>query len=451
VPKTPFALLNIAAWPAVADNETVRLIELLEDLEHSQWWSLAKIHEHQQAQLSKLLAHCYETVPFYRKRLQAIGYDRYQPLTAEQYSRLPLLRREEVQSAGPILLSRSVPDRHGPLASDKTSGSSGRPITCYSTNLAGFVWRAITLRDHAWHRRDFRGKLAVIRAQVTPATHASWGSSTDLLTETGPCVTLDIATDIAEQVTWLQQQQPNYLLTYPSNLRALLEHCLQHGIRLPALREIRTISEIVDTDLRRLCQQALAVPLVDLYSAVEIGNIALQCPDHQHYHVQSETLLVEILDADGQPCAPGQVGRVILTPLYNYAMPLLRYEIQDFAVPGEACSCGRGLPVIERILGRQRNMLTLPDGRQHWPLLGYHRWAGKVPIRQIQLVQHTPERIEAKLVTTRPMTAEERQFFISIAQNSLGYPFEIDITYHSEIPRSAGGKYEDFISLLANQ
>ena len=128
-------------------------------------------------------------------------------------------------------------------------------------------------------------------------------------------------------------------------------------MRLPGLREVRTLGEASTPDLRALCREAWGVPLVDVYSAEEVGYIALQCPEHEHYHVQAESVLVEILDERGAPAPPGETGRVVVTDLHNFAMPLVRYEIGDYAEVGEPCACGRGLPVLRRIVGRVRNML----------------------------------------------------------------------------------------------
>ena len=127
---------------------------------------------------------------------------------------------------------------------------------------------------------------------------------------------------------------------------------------------MRTFGEILEPVCRATCQQVFGVKVVDMYSSQEVGYIALQCPEHEHYHVQAENLLVEVLAEDGRGCGPGEVGRVVVTTLHNFAMPLLRYDIGDYAEVGASCPCGRGLGVLTRILGRQRNLLVLPDGRR---------------------------------------------------------------------------------------
>jgi phenylacetate-CoA ligase len=185
-----------------------------------------------------------------------------------------------------------------------------------------------------------------------------------------------------------------------------------------------------------------------LYTAQETGYIALQCPEHEHYHVQSECVRVEILDERNRPCATGQTGRVVLTPLHGFAMPLLRYAIGDYAEVGAPCRCGRGLPVLARILGRVRNMLTLPDGSQRWPSLAFFGGTTAEAVKQYQCVQTRLGEIELRLVVARALTpAEEARLRAKVAE-VLGHPFTVTLTYHQSIPRSAGGKFEQFVSRL---
>jgi phenylacetate-CoA ligase len=159
-------------------------------------------------------------------------------------------------------------------------------------------------------------------------------------------------------------------------------------------------------------------------------------------------VVVEVLREDGTPCQPGEVGRVVVTSLHNFAMPLIRYEILDYAELGAPCPCGRSLPVLKRILGRTRNLLTLPDGSRYMPkTTGATVQASQVaPVEQIQVIQHSVELVEIKLAVARPLHPAEEQQVIGIFQEALGHPFTIQLTRVDHIPRSAGGKFEDFIS-----
>ena len=443
-------------WPAVPESTGSALLAILFQLEQSQWWSAERLLERQMEQLGLLLAHAERSVPFYRKRFERTGATAKGRLSLDEWLRLPLLRRAEIQAAGDALLSRELPQSHGQPSAVFTSGSTGKPIRAVRSHIEALFWSAFTIRDHLWHHRDMRGKLAVIRESgkgkdpypdgtVAP----NWGLSSSLVFDTGPSVSLNITCSIEQQVDWLERQDPDYLLTHPSIAQRLAEHCLDNGIRLPKLRQIETISEILRPATRAACLEAWGVPVIDMYTAREAGYIALQCPECEHYHVQAESILVEVLDAQDKPCAPGEVGRVVVTPLHNFAMPLIRYDIGDYAEVGEPCPCGRGLPVLTRILGRQQNMLVLPSGEERWPLLSsgnIRSLLAIAPIRQYQFIQKSVELIELRLVVKRELTAEEAEELCRWVCDKFGHPFEVAITCHEEIPRTAVGKYQDFIN-----
>jgi phenylacetate-CoA ligase len=215
------------------------------------------------------------------------------------------------------------------------------------------------------------------------------------------------------------------------------------------LEEIRTFGEVLSPDLRETCRNILGVPIVDVYSAVELGYIALQCPESENLHIQSEGTLIEVLDEANQPCGPNTVGRVVVTSLHNFAMPLIRYANGDYAETGEACSCGRTLPVLRRIIGRVRSFVTYPSGEKRFANFGSKFINRFTAIGQYQVIQRTLHLLEVKIVARRPLSAEDERGLKETITTALGYPFNIDITYHESIPRSAGGKFEEFMSELS--
>lgn len=428
------------------------MLALQYQLEQSQWWPPEVLREQQLRQLAKTLEHACDTIPFYRERFLACGLDPKSAHWPDDFSKLPLLSRADVQAAAGALLSTRPPPEHGAVSEGQTSGSTGRPIRFFSTKITQFFWRVFTLREHLWHQRDFMGKLAAIRhfkGEVGAGTQSGWGPSTDVAFDTGPSVMLKIESDTGQQMAWLQEQNPDYLLSFPSNIEALARLCLERGVRFGKLREVRAVGEVVTPALHRLCSEAWGVRLVDVYSAQEVGYIALQCPVAEHYHIQSEGLLVEVLDAQGGHCKPGEIGRVVITTLHNMAMPLIRYEIGDFAEVGEACPCGRGLPVLKQVRGRVRNMLTLPSGAKRWPLMGINRaHPAAKSIKQYQFIQRSLDTIEARLVTAWSLSREEEEALRALLQSKLGFEFKINFVYCEDIPRSAGGKFEEFRSEL---
>lgn len=432
-------------WPALPAQTGAIALGLLFQLEQSQWLSPERLRERQLQQLGILLKHAYATVPLYRDRWRGI-FDPAQPLTPECFAALPLLTRRELQDQFENLKSSNIPAAHGSVGESRSSGSTGTPVRVLKTQLTALLWNAITLRDHLWHRRDLRGKLAAIRHGATEGEFDNWGQATRGLIATGPSAVLGIRADIDTQLQWLEQHRPDYLMTYPSILRELLRRSAERGTRLANLREVRTFGEMLPQEVRELCDKSWSVRVTDVYSADEAGYIALQCPEHEHYHVQSEGVLVEILGEDGKPCATGQAGRVVVTALHNFAMPLVRYEIGDFAEAGGPCACGRGLPVLRRIMGRVRNMLVTASGERYWPGSGARRFFQIAPVRQYQLVQKEFDLIEARLVTAAQLAPGQEDELRRLILSQLPSGMRLRLVYCESIARSAGGKFEDFIS-----
>lgn len=447
--QRPKSVVSGIGWPAIPSVQGALALAMQFQLERSEWLKPQQLQALQLEQLQRLLQHAHAHNAFCRNRLDAAGVNVHEPLTMAIFQRLPVLRREEIQSAGADLFSGVVPKDHGRPVSGTSSGSTGRPIESRGNDLCQLLWRAITLRDHLWHQRDFTGKLAVIRAGSKTSEVPGWGPSTDVAFYTGRCVMLEIQTDLATQAAWLQAQDPEYLLTYPSNLLGLAHLYREGKFRLSRLKELRTLGEALSASTRQFCQDAFQVPIVDIYSATEVGYIALQCPQTGHYHVQAETIMVEVLRQDGTPCEEGEFGRIVLTPLHNFTMPLIRYGIGDYVRMGRPCACGRGLPVIEEILGRERNLLTLPDGRQFWPYLHQMEWPTIAPIRQFQAVQTSLHEIEIRLVMDRQFQDDEQANLAAFIRKYLPHPFELRFILLDEIARTAGGKYEDFMSLVS--
>jgi phenylacetate-CoA ligase len=431
-------------WPAIPEDESARMLALQFQFDQSQWWPPEQIAAMQLRQFASIYAHALATVPYYRQRFES---SRSEISGWPQYRELPLSTRQEIQQAGTALHSTAPPPAHGPLVRTESSGSTGRPLVTLGSAWTQLVWHALLLRDHLWHGRDLGGKLAAIRSSAELARVDNWGRATEAFA-TGPAVVRGISVDIDEQLRWLAQEDPDYLLAHATNIQALAVRSLELGIRLPKLKQARTYGEMLRPEARDIVREAWGVGIADSYSSEELGNIALQCPAGENYHVQDESLIVEVLDESGAPCQPGAVGQIVVSTLQNFSMPLIRYASGDFAEVAEPCACGRGLTTLRRVVGRQRNMLLRPDGVRYWPSFPVQKWGGTAPVRQIQLVQDAIDHVEARVVMPRDFSGDELPRFITALQECLGYPFRISCRRVDMIAPGAGGKYEDFVSLL---
>ena len=451
-PPVPKSALTDVLWPAVPNRNDALLLAVVRQLDETQWWKPEALLFQQLLQIERVLGHALATVPYYKQRLGFLAGRKAGALTFDDFRQIPILRRSDIQEAGAALISTKIPSDHAPVFDIKTSGSTGRPIVTKGTAMTGLMLRAANLRYHLWFKRDFSAKTACIRMLKGKQLEAAKANRAVAWADgyaSGPMMMRHVTTPVSEQFDWLLDQKPDYLLTFPSNLLALIRLSKLRGTKLGSLREVITLGEALDPAVRDICEKEWGLPVVDAYSSQEFGMLAVQCPSAPHYHAQSENVLIEILDADGGPCPPGQTGRLVITALHNFATPLIRYEIGDLAIPGEPCGCGRGLPVITRVLGRTRNMLTLPSGEQICPRFIVEDFAFDLPIRQFQIVQENLETLAIRLVADRALAPKEEERIRRSLIETARHPFKVRIDYVTEISRSASGKFEEFRSEVA--
>ena len=451
----PRSALPGIAFPALPPGDRSHILALQFQLSQSQWWSPEEMRAAQWLQLRPLLAHAAEHSPYYRELFARHGIAPPPDRDDTLFERIPVSTRADLQAAGDRLHSRQVPAAHGKVQEAWTSGSSGRPLGFRRTAASAEIWSALAMREYFWQRRDFRGTLGAIRIIANNGgkppegvSSPGWGQAIGALYETGPAQGLSVTATPDQQLDWLEQRRPDYLTSFPSNLRALVEHARRTGRSLPPVRELRTVGETLAPEDRALLAEAWCPRVTDMYTCEEVGYLALQCPDHPGYHVQSEHVLLEVLDDAGRPCAPGEIGRVVLTDLHNFATPFIRYEIGDLAEVGAPCPCGRGLPTLRRIAGRVRNLLRLPDGSRIYPRLGERRLASLpgLGITHYRVIQRSLELLELELVAARRPTEAEEADIAKGIRDSIGHPFEVRVTLLEALPVSRNGKLEVFVS-----
>src|SRR4051812_45854784 len=297
IPGVPGSGMPGVLWPALPTPDTMATLALHEQLMHSQWWSAERIADLQRTQLRLVVAYARNAVPHYQKLPKS-----------DQLAALPILSRAELQEEPARFQSPRMPREHLPVKTLRSSGSTGRPIEVRITRVTSLFRQALYLREHVWNQRDFTLPAATIRnfrdgSGMPPhgKRAAGWGHGY----ATNPVAALNIRARIDEQLDWLAHVKPAYLATFPTNLRALAQAALERGIKLPGFRQACTYAESPPPGLRELVLRAFGGTVADMYSSEETGPIAFQCPGHEHYHVQSENLIVEVVDAAGRPCAPG--------------------------------------------------------------------------------------------------------------------------------------------------
>ena len=388
-----------AAPPGQLSPISAEVLSVAEQLERSE-----RLPPHDRGaildkQLAALLDHARLRSPFWHERL---------PPAESQipFIDLPVLTREHLQHQGPGLRCRE--DAHPRRA--RTSGSTGRPVEVTRDEPRySILYAAQHLRYHAWHGLDAdRDMLTILDTQEEPG-EAGWGHVMREMGLAGRAIRRNMMAHPPEALLgWLRGQEAPYLTTTASMALQLSRLALERPGGARPLDAVLTLGEVVRPEHRDAVRAAFGARIIDCYSCEEAGWLAFQCPAHEHYHSLASTVHVEIVGDDNRPVGPGEEGRVLVTDLYNFAMPLIRYDIGDRAIAGAPCDCGITLPVIAEILGRERSFIILPDGSRRIARLTGEYWREIAPVLEYRVVQYPDTSLDAFVRAERPLTAGER-------------------------------------------
>jgi phenylacetate-CoA ligase len=412
-------------------------------------------------ELQRIIAFARAEVPWYRDSEPWRACELNGPVGRETLAALPVLGKTHLREHREALRAQRLPRGERFCYETKSSGTTGTPVRVAFGQQAAMSFGLLAQRLHRWARFDPRQKQAVIRlpADLAKDTDGAllpenqvqrsdgWMYARNFF-HTGPQVAIARSNPMDFQLEWLRAERPAYLMTFPGTLEMLVYAA--QGKPVDSLQGLRTISATLTEATRRQIESATQLKVQQPYGLNEIGAVASRCAAGR-YHVNAEHCVVEIVDENNAPCAPGEFGRLLVTALTNVVMPLIRYDTGDFAeaVAGE-CSCGRTLPGFGRVLGRYRAQQYTPEGttrRMHlvFDTLQAQPLALLMNLREYQLHQYRDGRFELRLNTrgepdTRLITA------LREAWNARAGEATLDILPVKGIAATAGNKAQDFTS-----
>jgi phenylacetate-CoA ligase len=440
---------------SLTDEVFARYHEILERTERLPPQQLA---QYQEELLEQLVRHAHANMPFYRDRLACL-FAADGTVDLSRWNDVPILRRSDIAVHKSEMCTFDLPAHFGEIVETRTSGTTGPPLPIVVNGLVPGSVNATVARIARWFGMNPSRALATIRRfrseNDAPVPEAAYpegivGKRWSYLNPDAPHFSLDLDTPVADQLEWLARRKAPYLLTYPSNAMALAHAVTPEQGRALGIEIVICGAETVPEGARELVAERLGARVAAVYGCMEVGAVAAECPAVPHYHVSAENVLVEILDDDGRDVGPGQRGQVVLTGLYNYAMPFIRYAIGDVAVAGTGpCPCGRSLPVIAQVEGRTRNAFVFRDGARIWPRGQLVRqMRAFVPFAQYQLVQLDYERIELRYVPDGSGRAPDLAGLIEFARGKLHPSITMSVAAMDVLPRGTSGKFEDIVSLV---
>ena len=415
--------------------------------------SQEKVKVIQLEKILQLVRYCENHVPFYQKLFKDIGFSSNDMVSLSDYSKLPILTKETVRTHYDDFLSGNQDSSE--YTYTQTSGSTGMSTKFRVSKVASERWYAAKLAGRIkhgvlpgepllwiWGRRRDNG-INPIRQWVSENIRNEFQVSA-----------FDITEDSADRiVSLINGKKICSIYGYSSAIFEFSSILKQKHITLP-LKKVFTTAEKLYEGQRSLISEVFQCSVVSEYGAAEMGILAFECLAGS-MHVVHENVYIEAVKS----AEYGDMKKIIVTDMYNYAMPLLRYESGDLTsgIHKNGCSCQNSSDVLVDITGRQYDVIRLQDGRIiHGEMINY--LVKEVTLKEVpcglahQFIQKSYTNFI--LYLAMPNSTSEEQKIIIRDEFKKGfsiyvgerYPFNLQVIFKNRINRSTTGKHRYILS-----
>ncbi|MGD6871017.1 phenylacetate--CoA ligase family protein [Sutcliffiella horikoshii] len=415
------------------------------ELVNSQWRTNVELEDVQREKLQLLINHVVENVPYYQE------YFNERQIDIEEFSlldmkELPLINKEILNSKKDDFTAKN----HESYGSSwkSTGGSSGKPFRfLLSKNAHSIMWGNIW---RGWNAAGYNlgDKVAVLAGD---SLLGGFDFKRYVYYQTMNWIPMSSfkmdETSMIKYLLQLKDGNVQFMYAYASAAYELASYALKHNIDGVKLQSVITTSEVLLPRYRTTIEKAFSCKVYDQYGANDGGVTCFECNQHEGLHIGSERCIVEIIDDQGNPVPDGEEGRIVLTDLDNYAMPFIRYEVGDIgAITHEECKCGRGLPRLLYIKGRERDFIMDKEGSKIHGAIFTQLFKNEENIEQFQVKQSEIGKID---VYVRLFMQEKTPDFARYAEKlKEQYKFESVefIISKNDFVKTSGGKHKIVIN-----
>lgn len=421
-----------------------------EEFLSNQWLSAEELLEYQNIRLRSIIKHAYNNVPYYHDLMEEKYLKPEDISSIEDLHKLPILTRENIKQNMNRLVAKNLSKFEKiQLAKGHTSGTTGSPLEFYWDRNTCVVNNAADWRQKNWAGIGIHEPCAVILGRtIVPMTqkrppfwrinsihNTLWFSAFHMTSENLPLY-----------VEQIRKFNPRYIEGYPSTLYILAKFLDSINDSIP-LGAAFTSSETLHPIQRETIEHAFKTKLYDFYGLAERVVFATECDAHEGHHLNSDYGITEIVNEEGEPVKPGNIGWIVATGFHNYAMPLIRYKTNDItAIKTTDCSCGRKFPLMEDVTTKAEDIITTKDGKFISSSVLTHPFKPLINIIESQLIQEDLENLIIKIVKGPQYNDNDTVLLLSEMQKRIGKTMKIHVEFVNGIERSANGKFRWVIS-----
>ena len=423
-------------------------------LQKSQWWNREQLEEYQLEQLSKLLHHAYENVPYYRRVFDEKGLKPKDIQDFKDLQQLPYLTKQIIQDNLEDLKARNYSPSKFQYVT--TGGSTGIPMGFYiEKGVSGAKeWAFMTTQ---WNRvgYQFGDKCIVLRGNVVESASKGKFWEYDPVNKWLILSSYHLTDEnMPKYIQKIREFKPDFVQAYPSAISILARFMKENDIEsFSSVKALLCGSENLYPSQRELLEAVLKCRVYSWYGHTEQAVLAGECEYSNFYHIFPEYGIVELIGENGESVTKeNAIGEIVATGLNNFIFPFIRYKTMDLGVyTNKKCECGRKYPLLKRVEGRLQEFIVANDGNL-LPLgpaiFGIHD-AEWTKVKQIQFLQETPGELVIQVVKDPSYSeAEIEGYVLRLFKARLERRCELNVRFVNHIPRTQRGKYRFLIQKL---
>lgn len=427
-----------------------RIAKHLQACEKFQWAGPEIIAAHQLSALQKLLDYVYHNSRYYRRSFDQVGLHPNDVQSLDDLGKLPFVEKEQLTT----IYEDTTSGRNALLSVHKTTGgSTGQAVTVRKNPDALARERAASWRSFRWAGVDIGDPQARFWGVPFARRRRLTARVSDIVANRVRLSAFGINEEgLHRYYRRLRKFNPTYFYGYVSIIKEFAAFVEKQNFAFsPSLRAIITTSEVLDAKSRQYLEDVFRCRVYDEYGCGEVGVIGQEC-EYGSMHIMAENLIVETI-ADAS--ASGDAGEIVVTDLFNYAMPLIRYRLRDYGIlSGDVCSCERRLPVIRKIYGRAYDMIIDKNGKKYHPEIIMYIFEELKDrygtIRQFQVTQRNKNVLEVVIVPTAQYDPDTETVIRSMIRDKIDASFDVLVSYEAQIYRERSGKIRLVKSELRN-
>lgn len=399
------------------------------------------LQEIQFKKTKRILKLAYESVPLYHKKFKNARLHPDDIRSFEDYTKVPIVTKEEIQSSPTCdLLCEDTAENK--LIWRSTSGSTGVPLKI------GLNQKTLELEGAIWHRALSENGLKLNDKRTTISDPRTFQQNTNPLKSLIRRQQISIFDDAETQLSQMEKFKPDMIKAYPSSLTILADYNRKRTRGLKP-RMVFTTSELLDKHSRNYINSCFETKVFDNYACAELALLAWECKEHQGYHINVDSVLLEFVE-DGKTVDFGEHGEIVCTGLLNPTMPLIRYELGDVGIPiKDCCPCGRTLPLMQVVEGRADDFLLATDGKVISPTVFFpYPFHDFSQIKHFRVIQEQKEHLIIQVIP-RQGFENKQQIFLNAEANIkrlFGASIHVEFELLDKIERDSAGKIRKIVS-----